>query len=129
MRFELGKITDRWLLGDSAYPLLKPWLLTPINNPTNDAERAYNRANKTTRSTCERGFGIWKLRWRCLHKSGGYLHFVPMRCVKVIVATAILHNICIENRLPSPNVLPDDYAMPTMTLQMKTMIFLIRTIQ
>ena len=34
--------------------------------------------------------------------------FRPERCVVVIVATAILHNICIDRKLPAPEV--DDAA-------------------
>ena len=34
--------------------------------------------------------------------------FRPERCVVIIVATAILHNICIDRRLPAPEV--DDAA-------------------
>ena len=50
----------------------------------------------------ERGFGMWKLRFRCLHKSGGCLMFSTERCLGVIVATSILHNICIERNTPLP---------------------------
>ena len=31
------------------------------------------------------------------------MQFRPERCVVVVVATAILHNICIQRRLPLPN--------------------------
>ena len=34
--------------------------------------------------------------------------FRPDRCVVVVVATAILHNICIDRRLPAPEI--DDEA-------------------
>lgn len=98
------RIKGGWLLGDSAYGLA-PWLLTPIKDPANRSQVAYNRAHRTTRSVIERGFGRWKLRFRCLHKTGGCLMFCSQRCLKVIVATAILHNICIERGTP----LPEDY--------------------
>ena len=97
--FENEVITGGYLLGDSAYPL-QPYLLTPLADPINGAERQYNRAHKRTRCISERAYGVWKSRFRCLHKSGGCMMFKPERCVKVIVCTAILHNICIDNGIP-----------------------------
>ena len=40
------------------------------------------------------------MRFLCLHKYGGCLMFTPQKCVKVIIATAILHNICVKRQLP-----------------------------
>ena len=74
--FESGQITDCWLLGDSAYPA-KPWLLTPLHEPRAPAERRYNTAHKRTRCVIERTFGMWKMRFRCLHRSSGCLMFSP----------------------------------------------------
>ena len=95
---EHGRFGEGWLLGDSLYPL-KPYLLTPLQNPVSPQERAYNRAHKKTRCLIERTFRIWKMRFLYLHKYGGCLMFSPERCVKVIITTCILHNICIKRRL------------------------------
>lgn len=97
-----------WLLGDSAYPL-KDHLLTPVLTPTTAAERRYNSAHKRTRCVIERTYGLWKMRFRCLHKSGGYLMYSPPKSINIICATAILHNICMRKRLPLPDDdIPDD---------------------
>ncbi|XP_062620963.1 putative nuclease HARBI1 [Saccostrea cucullata] len=97
-----NKIISRgWLLGDSGYPL-KPYLLTPVLNPTTGKENAYNTAHMRTRNVIERCFGVWKMRFRCVDTSGGTLQFSPKRTCNIIVATAVLHNICIDNRVPNP---------------------------
>lgn len=100
VEFAEGRIQGH-LLGDSGYPL-RPWLLTPIRHPANVAEERYNRRHRRTRQIIERTFGLWKMRWLCLHPYGGVLMFAPERCVNVIIATAVLHNICQERRVPMP---------------------------
>lgn len=63
------------LLGDQAYPL-KPYLLTPVRNPTSQQERAYNVVHKRARQRIEDTFGRWKNRWMCIHKWGRYNCYV-----------------------------------------------------
>ncbi|CAC5362789.1 HARBI1 [Mytilus coruscus] len=92
MAFESGRITNGWLLGDSGYGL-KPWLLTPISSPSNETERQYNRAHKSPRCVVQRTFGLWKMRFRCLHIG---LTLSPRRSINVILATAGLHNKCLD---------------------------------
>ena len=74
--FEAEVHGDGWLLGDSGYPM-KPWLLVPMLDPQSRAERAYNKSHIKTRKVVERGFGVWKMRFRCLHKSAGHLSCCP----------------------------------------------------
>jgi hypothetical protein len=95
--FENGTISDGWLLGDSAYPL-RPWLLTPVLNPPSAAEDRYNSAHIRTRNT----FGVLKSRFRCVDSSGGALLYTPKKTCKITVAVAVLHNMCVDNRVPLP---------------------------
>lgn len=60
---------EAFLLGDSAYPL-RPWLLTPVLQPQNEAEERYNRHHRRMRQKIECTFGRWKMRWLCLHRMG-----------------------------------------------------------
>lgn len=99
--FAEGRIQGH-LLGDSGYPL-RPWLLTPVARPDNASHERYNRHHRSTRQTIERTFGLWKMRFLCLHRYGGVLMFSPARCVKVITATAVLHNICQDRHVPLPH--------------------------
>ncbi|XP_062581489.1 putative nuclease HARBI1 [Saccostrea cucullata] len=103
--FENKNIPRGWLLGDSGYPL-RSFLLTPVMNPSTPKENAYNTAHIKTRNVIERCFGVWKMRFRCMDTSGGTLQFSPKRTCNIIVATAVLHNICVENRVPEPQGRP-----------------------
>lgn len=96
LAFETGQIQNGWLLGDSAYGL-KPWLLTSVLSPTTAAERKYKIAHRSTRSVIERTYGIWKMRFRCLSRG---LTLSPVRNLNVILATAGLHNTCMEKNIP-----------------------------
>ncbi len=102
--FEDGTIPYGHLLGDSAYPI-RPWLLTPLLNPENEAEENYNRAHAKTRNTIERCFGVLKNRFRCLHITGGPIRFrKPQKCCAVIAACCVLHNIARREKLADPTV-------------------------
>ncbi|CAG4961523.1 unnamed protein product [Parnassius apollo] len=90
-RFERGDFHGR-LLGDSGYTCTA-YLFTPLLNPSNDKEEAYNRAHIRTRNTVERCFGLWKQRFRCLLRG----MFMKLSTAKTtIVALAVLHNIAID---------------------------------
>lgn len=95
--------SPRWLLGDSGYPL-SSFLMTPVANPNTPAETTYNHKHCHTRNAIERAFGVWKMRFRCLHDTGGCLQSPPDGCVKVITACAVLHNLCIDNSVPAPEI-------------------------
>ncbi|CAI6373067.1 unnamed protein product [Macrosiphum euphorbiae] len=55
--------SDYFLLGDSGYPL-RPWLLTPIAQPTTAAEENYNKNQMHVRSVIERCNRVLKMRFR-----------------------------------------------------------------
>ncbi|KAK0147751.1 putative nuclease HARBI1 [Merluccius polli] len=59
-----------WLLRDSGYPL-RPCLFTPVANPRDVHDEDLKEAHRVARCIVERTIGRWKLRFRCLHKSGG----------------------------------------------------------
>ena len=87
------------ILGDSAYPL-SPQLMTPFDYPCKDRQRGrYNRSLCRSRVFIGQSIGIWKRRFPILSKK--------MRCkvettLTIIVATAVLHNLCIELNQPLP---------------------------
>ncbi|XP_023209585.1 putative nuclease HARBI1 [Centruroides sculpturatus] len=80
-----------YLLGDGGYPC-KPYLMTPLLNPTTNTEVKYNAAHIKTRNTVERLFGIWKSRFPCLRFG---LRTKLETSLVIIVATGVLHNIAI----------------------------------
>lgn len=87
------------LTGDSGYPL-ELRLLTPYTTPATDAEIKFNTSHMKTRNVIERSFGVLKSRFRCLDKSGGTLLYTAEKTCKIIVAVAVLHNMCIDKKVP-----------------------------
>ncbi|XP_039287880.1 putative nuclease HARBI1 [Nilaparvata lugens] len=83
-----------YLLGDSGYPC-RNFLLTPLLHPANEAERRYNNAHIQTRNTIERAFGVWKRRFPCLSIG---LRTKIQTTLMIITATAVLHNIAIQQK-------------------------------
>ncbi|XP_064463433.1 putative nuclease HARBI1 [Ornithodoros turicata] len=89
-----------WRHSDSGYPL-QPWLLTPLpgDPPPNTPEARYNRRHKAARGIVEKCIGLLKSRFRCLQRYRT-LHYNPHRASNIVVARAVLHNICIHARAP-----------------------------
>ncbi|XP_057654873.1 LOW QUALITY PROTEIN: putative nuclease HARBI1 [Diorhabda carinulata] len=106
-RLENQEFGNGIILGDSGYAL-RPFLLTPLLNPVNQAEQRYNESLIRTRNCIERLFGCWKRRFPVLAYG--------MRChtdnvMAIIVATAVLHNICRrmgEDLPPAPEDIDED---------------------
>ncbi|KAK3890619.1 hypothetical protein Pcinc_005452 [Petrolisthes cinctipes] len=87
---------------DSGYPL-EPFLMTPVTNPTNEAEELYYRALVRTRVIVELTLGVVKNRFRCIHRFGGELQYTPLRSAKIVSACLLLHNRCVSRSIPDPN--------------------------
>ena len=92
-----------WLLGDRGYAL-QPYLMTPLNpeKVSTPGEQNYQRSHTKTRNVVERSFGLLKQRFRCSDFSGGVMQFSPDRCCNIIVATVVLHNMCIVDNTQLP---------------------------
>lgn len=98
-RLEAEEFHPGVLLGDAGYKL-ETYLLTPFRNPQTDEERFFNQAHIRTRNSVERLFGVWKSRFPCL--SFG-LRTEINTTMSVIVACAVMNNICINNKDEIPN--------------------------
>jgi hypothetical protein len=91
-RCEAGEFQGAYVIGDSAYAC-RPYLMTPVLNPTTQPEVNYNTSHKSTRNCIERCFGAWKRRFPCLSLG---LRTKLENTLTIIVATAVLHNIAIN---------------------------------
>lgn len=102
-RFERGDFGPYILIGDSGYGNTR-YLATPYTAAAgNQADRhvqRYNRSLVSTRNVVERQYGVWKRRFPII-AYGMRLRKVQT-IQKVILATAILHNRCIDERQPEP---------------------------
>ncbi len=87
---------DGWLLGDNSYPL-KTWLMTPYIAPTARRQRGFNRVFSSARSVIEHTFGLPKMRFRCLDRSGGSLTYNPQSVSAFFVACCVLYNIALHH--------------------------------
>nr|CAH7738343.1 unnamed protein product [Callosobruchus chinensis] len=97
-RFEAGYFRNYLLVGDAGYHL-RPYLMTKLQNINTPAENLYNESIIRTRNVVERQYGVWKRRFPVL-KLGMRLNVNTI--MAVIVATAVLHNMAIEENEDIP---------------------------
>ncbi|KAJ3641886.1 hypothetical protein Zmor_028356 [Zophobas morio] len=105
-RFEMGQFRDSVLVGDSGYPV-KKYLVTPLLNINSNAENLYNESLIRTRNVVERSYGVWKRRFPCL-AMGLRLKLDTVQALTV--ATAILHNVAVNENDILPAVNPEQEA-------------------
>ena len=87
-----GNEIQPYLVGDSAYPL-SPWLQKPFPEGTRDLDEIQlNEELSSARVQVECAFGILKSRWRILM---GMEESRVQLISKIILACAVLHNMCI----------------------------------
>ncbi|KAK4887449.1 hypothetical protein RN001_003720 [Aquatica leii] len=92
--FASGNIGNSVLLGDSWYANTN-YLLTPIADVTTPTQNLYNESQIRTRNTVERCFGVWKRRFPVLSLG---MRVSLRKSEAIIAATAVLHNIAIEEK-------------------------------
>lgn len=73
--------------------------MTPLSNPQPGAEERFQNSFLTARCTIERCNGVIENRFRCLLKHR-VLHYKPRKEAKIVKACIVLHNICIQYRIP-----------------------------
>ena len=103
-----------YLAGDAGYPL-SATLIKPFPNPVGKRQRLFNiRLSGARTVMTENIFGIWKRRFPVLTN----MRFHHEKAMKVVVATAVLHNFAIEERdldvdefaeLPRERIVYDNY--------------------
>ena len=82
--------------------------MTPFANPSNPPGKHYNRSHMRTRVVVEQCFGILKLCFRGLHRSGGNPQYTPQKCAKITMACLLLYNYCIKRRIPPPDEMVEE---------------------
>lgn len=97
-RFESGEFGPYILLGDSGYTI-KPYLMTKLQQTQTPAENLFNESLIRTRNVVERKYGVWKRRFPIL-KLGMRLKLDTS--MSIIVATAVVHNLAIEEHEEIP---------------------------
>ena len=82
------------LAGDSAYPLTS-WLIKPFpdRGRLTPEQRKFNKKFSALRCVVECAFGMLKSRWRIVMKK---IEQKTSTLTKTVVASCVLHNICIE---------------------------------
>ena len=106
----LAKCGDGHLVGDAAYPIRR-WLMTPFrdNGHLTPAHRRFNNSLSTVRVTIERAFGLLKGRFRRLQ----LLDTMTVEtAVHIILASCVMHNICILNEDEVEEYMDEDRNQP-----------------
>lgn len=114
-KFNAGMMGDSLMLDDSGY-VVSSYLITPLLEPITAAENIFNESQIRTRNVIERSFGIWKRRFP-VNSLGMRLNLETVQ--DVILATAILHNIAIEQNeeLPEIDIDIQETFVPEMIVQ------------
>lgn len=85
---------DAVLVGDNGYAC-RNYLIPPLDFVTTPEEQLFQESQVRTRNPIERCFGVWKRRFPVLALG---IRLKADRLESVIVATAVLNNICtLEN--------------------------------
>lgn len=101
MRFESGEFGRYFIVGDSGYANSQ-FLPTPFLHLDGDpAKNLYNESQIRTRNVVERSYGVLKRRFPILATG---LRVALDRVEAIIIACAVLHNICIDARDNLPPV-------------------------
>lgn len=97
MRFDTGYFGQYIMVGDSGYAntsyLATPYTISHPGLATNPIKRVYQASLIRTRNVVERMYGVLKRRFPVLRHG---LNVSLPTAQKLIIAAAILHNICIE---------------------------------
>lgn len=103
-RFERNDFGNAIVVGDSGYPCNR-WLMTPLTKVNTPAEALYNESLIRTRNCVERSYGVWKRRFPVL-SLGIRMNIEQVEAI--VVATAVLHNVCnLNNDRNAPQVSED----------------------
>jgi len=95
-------------LGDSGY-YTAPWLHIPlIHAVPGTPEFEYTRLHCHVRNAVERTIGVLKARWRILGIDRCFNYREAAYGGRVVNACCVLHNFCIERRVPQPAPLYED---------------------
>lgn len=81
------------------------YLTTPMLNCQTPVEQLYNESCIRSRNCVERKYGVLKRRFPCLAKGMQFRKFNTTQYV--IIACAVLHNICIDAKEEEPVLDPD----------------------
>jgi hypothetical protein len=98
--FENGNYGNRVLVGDSGYACTN-YLITPLDSVNTPEENLFQESIVRTRNPIERCYGVWKRRFPILSLG---IRLNLDRVESIIVATAVLHNICIREKEDVPPV-------------------------
>lgn len=93
-RLESGEFDNGLVVADSGYENTSR-VITPLSQVNTHAENLFNESLIRTRNCVERSYGVWKRRFPVL-SLGLRMHIKKIQ--SIIVATAVLHNICCDNR-------------------------------
>ncbi|CAH2013455.1 unnamed protein product, partial [Acanthoscelides obtectus] len=102
-RLERNEFGNSLLVADSGYAN-SMHVITPLLEARTQVQQLYNEAVTRTRNPVERQYGLWKRRFPVLSTG---LRLKLQTTLTVIVATAVLHNIAIDQNEEQPPDIPN----------------------